>query len=427
MVEKLLQSLYVDDLNSGADNTQEALHLYARTKEIMRQGGFNMRKWKTNCPEVAQVVKEAESQISNTQSTTGCESDDSTMSYAKQVLGTHPDGEKVLGVTWNNAMDTLVSRLDRMVNCQPQLSQPTKRDLLSSVAKVYDPMGLISPVVLMMKVLFQETCKAELDWDMPLTVELNNRLEKWRTDVADCQEITIPRCVIPENKESIQCLELHGFGDSSKYAYGAVVYLRVVSANGVHTNIIAFKSRVAPLTDQTIPRLELLSALILARLVHSIQSALANVVAISSVYCWLDSMVALSWIKGTSKEFKQFVQNRVVEIRKLVDVKDWNFCPGIISPADIVSRGMLPSDLKQSNLWWNGPVFLREDESEWPQESGDLVFTNETQIESEKEVKSKPRSATSMSCASENVAESVRIVWGIFFMINTLGISISNN
>ena len=184
-------------------------------------------------------------------------------------------------------------------------------------------MGLISPVVLMMKVLFQETCKAELDWVMPVPLELSTRWEVWRENVSSCQEITIPRCVIPENKELIQSIELHGFGDSSKYAYGAVVYLRVVSENKVHTNIIASKSRVAPLTEQTIPRLELLSALVLARLIHSVQ--FSYVIKITSVYCWLDSMIALSWIKGTSKEFKQFVQNRVVEIHKLVSVRDWRF------------------------------------------------------------------------------------------------------
>ncbi len=207
----------------------------------MRQGGFNVRKWKTNCPKVTQAVNEAES----------------------QVLGSNPDGDKVLGVTWNNIMDILIFLLDRMVNWQPPMAQTMKRDLLSSIAKIYDPMGLISPVVLTMKVLFQETCKAELDRDMPFTLELNNRLEKWRADVANCQEITIPRCVIPENKESIQCIELHGFGDSSKYAYGAVVYLRVVSANRVHTNIIASKSRVAPLKEQSIPRLELVSGVVI--------------------------------------------------------------------------------------------------------------------------------------------------------------------
>ena len=279
----MLLSIYVDDLNSGADNTPEALHQYSRVKEIMHQGGFNMRKWKTNCPELAQVIRETENEVSSTQDATTTET---TMSYAKQVLGSQPDDEKVIGVTWNNSSDTLVFRLDKMVNCEPELLQPiTKHDLLSSTAKIYDPMGLISPVVLMMKVLFQETCKAELDWDMPLPLELSIRWEVWRANVSSCQEITIPRCVIPENKELIQSIELHGFGDSSKYAYGAVVYLRVVSENKVHTNIIASKSRVAPLTEQTIPRLELLSALVLARLIHSVQLAFANVIKITSVYC----------------------------------------------------------------------------------------------------------------------------------------------
>ena len=115
IVENLLQSLYVDDLNSGADNTPEALHQYSRVKEIMHQGGFNMRKWKTDCPELAQVIRETENEVSSTQDATT--TTETTMSYAKQVLGSQPDDEKVLGVTWNNSSGTLVFRLDKMVNC----------------------------------------------------------------------------------------------------------------------------------------------------------------------------------------------------------------------------------------------------------------------------------------------------------------------
>ena len=93
----------------------------------------------------------------------------------------------------------------------------------------------------MMKVLFKEACKAGLHWDMSLPEELNARWDVWRQNVCRCQDITIPRCVIPESKESIQSTELYGFGDSSKYTYGAVVYVRVVPEHKVHTNIIASK------------------------------------------------------------------------------------------------------------------------------------------------------------------------------------------
>ena len=117
-------------------------------------------------------------------------------------------------------------------------------------------------------------------------------------------------------------------------------------------------------------------------------------------------MIALSWIKGTSKEFKQFVQNRVVEIRKLVSVRDWRFCPGLNNPADIVSRGMLPSELSQSKLWWNGPDFLVRNDSEWSKDGEEIISINdEARIQSEREVKSKPTSAASLSCANDNVTE----------------------
>ena len=134
----------------------------------------------------------------------------------------------------------------------------------------------------------------------------------------------------------------------------------------VFTQLVSSKTRVAPANADTIPRLELLGALILARLVRNITTALEGVLKIDSIFCWLDSQIALWWIWGVNKEFKQFVQNRVDEIRHLVNPAQWNYCPSEFNPSDICSRGSLASKLTGNQLWWNGPEFLLKSKEAWP-------------------------------------------------------------
>ena len=111
---------------------------------------------------------------------------------------------------------------------------------------------------------------------------------------------------------------LQGFCDASVNAYAAVVYLRIETAEDVQLKFVTSKTRVAPLVKQTIPRLELLSALILARLISHVRSSLKEFIQISQVRCWTDSEVALHWIRGESRKWKQFLQNRALEIRSLI-------------------------------------------------------------------------------------------------------------
>ena len=122
---------------------------------------------------------------------------------------------------------------------------------------------------------------------------------------------------------------------------------------------LASKTRVAPTKAMTIPRLELMSALLLSRLCRSVEEALEGVIELEETSCFTDSRVALHWIKGVDQQWRQFVENRVVSIRGLMPEGRWKHCPGKLNPADIPSRGMLPGELERTQMWLNGPEWLQ--------------------------------------------------------------------
>ena len=137
------------------------------------------------------------------------------------------------------------------------------------------------------------------------------------------------------------------------------MYLRIEGEGEARVEFVAAKSRVAPSKKTTIPRLELLSALLLAKLCHSAQEALQDTIHLGRTVCFTDSQVALHWITNMDQEWKQFVQNRATTIRQLVPSSQWRHCPGEVNPADIPSRGMNPKELKKTDMWLKGPDWLR--------------------------------------------------------------------
>ena len=106
-----------------------------------------------------------------------------------------------------------------------------KRTVLKVVAKLYDPLGLISPLFITIKTLFQDLCRLKIGWDDPLDEELSLRYSQWLSDLSKAECIPIQRCYLPD--ESVISLQLHGFGDGSAVAYAAAVYLRVETSQGV--------------------------------------------------------------------------------------------------------------------------------------------------------------------------------------------------
>ena len=356
-VDCLKRSFFVDDLVTSCRNSEEAYLLYEKAKMRMLEGGFKLRKWKTNVDKLSQKICDKES---------GGESDE--RDQMKTEPNSPPDNiTKVLGLTWDKEADSLQFKFDKLVE-DSNMIVPTKRVILSTLATLFDPLGLISPLVVPAKVLFQDLCLSKLDWDEPLPPNELSRWEEWIKSLKQVRTIAAPRSMQRGLKGEVIKTSLHGYGDASGKAYCATIYIVHETTEGVYSTLVCSKTRIAPLKQLSIPRLELMAAKILTTLMNTVVNALSPHAKISEVRYWTDSMTVLYWIQNRG-EWKVFVQHRVREILELTEKSQWGHVSGLENPADLGSRGVTASQLCDSRLWWEGPQWLRGSPSSWPSDT----------------------------------------------------------
>jgi len=168
--------------------------------------------------------------------------------------------ERALGIQW-------CVESDKFQVCLALKDQPmTRRGILSTVASIYDPLGFLSPCVLIGKQILQQMCKDGLDWDSPLSEEQQEKWELWRNALPSLADMKIERCFKPKDFGEVEKIELHHFSDASTIGYGQCSYLRLVDVNNnVHCTLAMAKAKVNPKKQVTIPRLELQAATISAK------------------------------------------------------------------------------------------------------------------------------------------------------------------
>ena len=239
-------------------------------------------------------------------------------------LLTLEDAGKVLGIGWNKAEDAFFFNPKHIVKAAEGFSTTiTKRQLLKVSSQIFDPFGFLSPFTLKLKLLFQRTWQCELGWDQPVIKDIH---AEWFTLMRTLPSVEVLR--IPRWARWGPQQELHTFCDASIQAYGAVVYSRRVTEEGdIYIRLIASKTKLAPVKNKlTLPRLELMGAVLGSRLSAYVIAALKPLQW--KTYYWVDSQVALGWIRGDPFRWKEFVRNRVDSIRTLTKPEDWGYCPG---------------------------------------------------------------------------------------------------
>ncbi|XP_060566641.1 uncharacterized protein LOC132725521 [Ruditapes philippinarum] len=238
----------------------------------------------------------------------------------------------------------------------PKISNPsndlllTKREILKESSSIFDPLGLLCPITVRGKMLIQLLWKQNFDWDEVLPEEIITEWIKIREDLVKATGIKFSRQYFPKSTHKDE--SLHIFADSSIKAYGACAYL----VSGNESILIMAKSKVAPIKQLTVPKLELCAALLAARLCQHIKSA----IDCKSIYLWSDSQIVLSWISSAKKQ-PIFVSNRVKEIQEMSNGFQWQYCPTHENPADLLSRGLTYEKIQNNPLWMHGPKWLADE------------------------------------------------------------------
>lgn len=344
--EIIIHDFYVDDLLTGVDQLKEAVKIQQVVTSVLSSACLPLRKWKSNEPTLIPR-----------------DSDQSTESSLNLNIGNN-EPTKTLGLSWQPISDQLLFPIGCLTS-----NGNSKRDVLSVIAQIYDPLGLLSPCVILLKMLLQRLWLLKLTWDEPLPEELFRSWSKTVSNLSALNHMTIPRRVVCDgyNKK----FDLHIFADASELAYGACVYVRSVNeAREVVVRILIAKSRVAPIKPTTIPRLELCAALVGARLYQKVINSLRD--KVGSTTLWSDSMVVLGWLNKLPSKLEPFVRNRVATILEDTERCIWRHVPTDQNPADLISRGIQPEQVHASDLWWTGPSFLKLNPSHWP------TYTNVT-------------------------------------------------
>ncbi|GFU18162.1 integrase catalytic domain-containing protein [Trichonephila clavipes] len=262
-VRTLDHCFYVDDLVTGKDDAKSAFDLSSKAAKIMSEAGMNLRKWISNdCELMKQWQLEHFDHLN------------------MNDFVNHP--HRVLGLLWHPQKDYLSLRLTSLLDFL-QKRKNTKR--FSNMAE-------------------------KTDWDEELLPDIREKFEQWCSEASFLCELQIPRYAL--QCDSVNCpeCEIHTFSDASIKAYGAVSYVRLRTFDKISVHLLASKNRVAPLKVLTLPRLELMGALLAARLAKEISRVLNEKISTTN-YFWTDSTIALIWIQGPSNRWKVFVANRV--------------------------------------------------------------------------------------------------------------------
>lgn len=326
----LTENVYMDDICDSFHSKKEALNHRKEIDEILKNGGFEIKQWTmTTKTENASDVDDSERKT-----------------------------EKVLGVLWNSVKDELHLR---SVAVNTDQIMWTKRNVLSMISKIFDPLGLVSAFLIRAKIELQHLWEEGMDWDTLLDQEKQMFWKRYFDELSSLNLLRFPRSVTPEDTvgQPMLCI----FCDASENAFGACSYIRwKIAENKFESRLLCSKSRVAPLKKLSIPKLELQAALLATRLYKSIMDEMR--LTFQKVILMTDSMITLGWIRATTVNSNKFVSNRVNEIQHETERKQWKHIPGIENVADDVSRGISLESL--TGRWLVGPHFLEEDECHWP-------------------------------------------------------------
>ncbi|GFQ83066.1 integrase catalytic domain-containing protein [Trichonephila clavata] len=270
-------STYMDDILSGADDITTSKEMQRQLIGLMKEGCFHLYKWSANSEELLKDVPTENKEF---------------------LFNENDELVKTLGLSWRPREDTFMYRM----NLQEVPVTITKRTALSFISKLYDPLGLLQPIIIKAKMMIQKIWLLKIDWDQNLPRQEIENFQRYVAELHQLKDLKIPRCILLKDSVAVQ---LTGFADASAQAYGACLYVKSENANETQIRLLCSKTRVAPLKTLSIPRFELLAATLLSKLTSKIVKIID--LEFDEVHLFSDSKVVLEWIQIQLHLLKVFV------------------------------------------------------------------------------------------------------------------------
>jgi hypothetical protein len=329
---EILRNLFVDNVLLGATTVPDALNKSRIAKNIFNDMKMNLRDFISNKNDISAAM-------------------DTVV----------PEKTTFLGIPWLPESDQMITVIPTFKDSK----KITKRVVLSAISSIYDPPGMISPVVFSGRLFIQKLWKKKYQWDTPLDKEDCEWWKKFKK-LNEGKQIQMYRCVISPDTVSF---EGQIFNDASVDGMCSTVYLRqLLKDGGILVNLLLTKARVTPMVKKSIPSVELAAVSHGASLIPFIKNQLPF--ELDKINLFTDSSCVIGWLASLNK-FGRYIDNRIKHIREHATVvkhvrTDEN-------PADIGSRGCSITELAGNKKWWHGASFLQLPEDQWPKEAVENV------------------------------------------------------
>ena len=466
-------AFYVDDLMHGFDDPDEGMMLKTQLNDAVKTGGFDLVKWKSTCPGLTDIDRSTSlttpssgstddrvhgavdrraktdaveattpKEVTPTEATTPMEvtpmeapdvneapdakeasfheetDDGETISelVERTLKGENFDLQdfkgmttdattKLLGVGFSFEDDAFFIKLRNKHSKEVK----TKAEVLSLIASVYDPLGLVSPFILKSRLIFQRLNEMQIGWKQKVPQEILDEIIKWRDSIPNLKHVVVPRWTSKLGYEDSEA-HLVCFADASKEGYGCCAYVRRTLKGGgspAHVSFLMSKAHVVPIQMarkpvanqenhcDSIPRLELVAALASSMLRDVMLRETRETYVTTTMFS--DSVTVLKWIGNFQRRFKTFENFRLQKIRNLTNISDWRHCPTDANPADLCSKGIDSHEYSKFEFLHQGPVWLTKDTEDWPPRMPEIIAKDENDAEAATEV------SASLNCITYSI------------------------
>lgn len=409
-VEALIKTTYVDDYFNSHATVDEAVQVSLDAIRICNDISFPLVGFQSNQPDMLKQlpqehVKEAFVSMDPEE--------------ARSLIA------KVLGMYWDPLLDVFIYKLHTNNMVEKMLDEthhPTKRELLTTLMKVFDPLGLIAHYLIRAKMILQEVWRDGTNWDEPINARLLMPWREWVKELQNIEMIKIPRQYAPVNPLETK-VQLIIFVDASETGFAATGYFLFTTNDHSHVAHVMAKAKVAPLKQLSMPKLELQGAVLGVRTATSIKDL--HSFPIDDVLFLSDSRVVLAWITARNLKLKQFVALRISEILDGSTRAQWYHIGSKHNVADDGTKCNDPTMGNTTTRWFKGADFLSKPREEWP-------ITAALELESQTVVSAVhcipptiPLSFTTL----DDIAEKYKSKWATYVRIlaRILKLSLKNN